>query len=253
MADRIESPFDLVIVASKAYDLPDTMESIAAAVGPQTAILPLLNGLRHLDQLSARFGAGRVLGGLCLISAALDPSGAIVHVNDFHAITFGELDGSKSPREGAIADAFSGANFVSRSSDRILAEMWEKLVFIAAIAGTTCLMRAPIGDVVAAGATGFSHTLLDECAAIAGHNGFPQSAPFLERTRALLALPGSPIAASMLRDIERGSPTEGEHIIGDFLNRGDGQPGSSPLLRLVDAHLKTYEARRKREAEMTKP
>ena len=108
--------------------------------------------MRHLDQLAERFGAERVLGGQCAISVALDADGAVVHLNDWHALSFGELDGSRSQRIETIASTLLNAGFDARLSDEIQQEMWEKWVFIATAAGITCLMRAGVGDYVAAGA-----------------------------------------------------------------------------------------------------
>jgi 2-dehydropantoate 2-reductase len=248
LAEEIRAPFDVVIVACKAYDLAGTMESFAPAVGPGTAILPLLNGMRHLDQLSTRFGEQHVLGGQCLISAALDQNGAVLHLNDTHTLAFGERDGSSSSRIDAIAATLSGANFDARASAEILQEMWEKWVFIATGAGITCLMRASVGDIVAAGAADLTTTLFYECAAISTREGFPPSLSSTQRSRATLTKPGSSIMASMLRDVERGAPTEADHIIGDLLRRGDEQTGGNSLLRIAYAHLKAYESRRAREA-----
>ena len=150
--DRLAAPFDLVLLSCKAYDLDGAMASFAKAVGPRTAILPLLNGMRHLDALAGRFGAERLLGGLCVISATLDADGDIVHLNDLHSLTFGELDGTRSARIEAIGSMLSARGYEARLSDTIRQEMWEKWIFIATAAGITCLMRAAIGDIVAAGA-----------------------------------------------------------------------------------------------------
>src|SRR5690606_34553408 len=107
LAEEIEAPYDVVLVGCKAYDLPHTMDSFAAAVGPDTAILPLLNGMQHLELLSQRFGRPKVLGGVCLISAALDTGGTVLHLNNTHTLRFGELDGRHTPRIDAIASAFA--------------------------------------------------------------------------------------------------------------------------------------------------
>ncbi len=243
--DGLAEPFDLVLLSCKAYDLEGAMGSFAKAVGPKTAILPLLSGMRHLDRLADRFGATRVVGGLCVISATLDANGAIIHVNNLHSLTFGELDGSRSQRIETIASALIGAGFDARLSGEIRQDMWEKWIFIATVAGITSLMRAAIGDIVAAGAAHLATGLLDECAAIAAHEGFPPRAPFLERVRATVAAPGSPLMASMLRDIEGGMPVEGDHILGDLLRRA-AEPNDRSLLRIAYAHVKTYEARRMR-------
>jgi 2-dehydropantoate 2-reductase len=245
-ADALDGAFDLILLSCKAYDLDAAMDSLAPACGPNTAILPLLNGMQHRDLLEARFGAERVLGGLCLISTVLDPDGRVLHLNDIHTLSFGEPDGVRSPRIEAIAATLSDAGFDARLSDGIVQEMWEKWIFIATGAGATCLMRAAIGDIVAAGATDVVTGLLDESAAIATAQGFPPRQPAIERTRDSYTRPGSTMTASMLRDIERGGPIEADHIIGDLLRRG-GNPAASPMLGIVHAHLKAYEARRARE------
>jgi 2-dehydropantoate 2-reductase len=249
LADTIDGPYDVVIVGSKAYDLEDTMASFAPAVGPQTAILPLLNGMRHLDALAERFGRERVLGGLCMISAVLDDEGRVLHLNDLHGLAYGELDGTRSPRLQAIEAAFAKARFDGRASQTILQDMWEKWVLIASGAAMTCLMRASVGDIVEAGAAGFVARMADECAAIAAHNGFAPRAPHLDRVKAMLTTAGSPMTASMFKDIERGAPTEGDHILGDLLGRAAPGTGDGlSLLAVAHAHLRAYEARRAREA-----
>jgi 2-dehydropantoate 2-reductase len=243
-AEALRDPFDLILLSCKAYDLNGALESFAPAVGPATAIVPLLNGMHHLDALDSRFGAERTLGGLCLISTTLDNEGRILHLNDLHGLTFGPRDGQRSPRIAAVAETLVGAGFDARLSDAIVQDMWDKWLFIASAAGITCLMRAAIGDIVAAGAAKFALALIDECAAIAARQGFAPAEAIVQRIRAMQTAPGSPMTASMLRDIERGGPIEAAHIIGDLLRRGAEKAVSSPLLGIVDAHLRAYEARR---------
>ncbi len=252
LQEGLAEPFDLVLLSCKAYDLDGAMASFAKAVGPATAILPLLNGMRHLDRLTDRFGAERVLGGQCVISATLDPDGAIVHLNDLHALSFGELDGSRSRRIETIASAMLNAGFDARLSDEIRQEMWEKWVFIATAAGITCLMRAAVGDYVAAGAADLATSLLTECASIAAAQGFPPRKPALERARAAMTAAGSPLKASMLRDIEGGKPVEGDQILADLLRRAE-KPDDRSLLHSATLHVKAYEAGRKREEIAAKP
>jgi 2-dehydropantoate 2-reductase len=256
-ADALRAPFDLILLSCKSYDLRSAADSFKSAVGPNTAILPLLNGMGHMDALGERFGAAGVLGGLCVISVTLDGDGHILHLNDTHGLSFGEQNGETSARAEAIASTFAGANFESRLSKTILHEMWEKWVLIATMAGSNCLMRAAVGDIVAAGAENLSLALLDECAGIATAQGFAPSAAAMTRNRGMLTMPGSTFAASMLRDVERGAPTEADHILGDLVRRGGaggGGPNDFPLLRIAYAHLRAYEARRKREnAAAAKP
>jgi 2-dehydropantoate 2-reductase len=244
LQEELAEPFDLVLLSCKAYDLEGAITSFAKAVGPATAILPLLNGMRHIERLVERFGPERVLGGLCAISATLGPDGAIVHFNDWHALSFGELDGARSQRIEAIASALLNAGFDARLSDEIRQEMWEKWVFIATAAGITCLMRASVGDYVAAGGSDLALRLLSECASIAAAQGYPLREPALERTRAAMTATGSPIKASMLRDIEGGKPAEGDQILGDLLRRA-AKPDDLSLLRIATLHVKAYELARK--------
>jgi 2-dehydropantoate 2-reductase len=251
-AEALQTHFDLILLSCKAYDLASAADSFAPAVGPDTAILPMLNGMRHLEFLAERFGGNAVLGGLAVISTTLDADGRILHLNDMHLMAFGERDSSISPRSKAIASALAGARFDAQLSDNIMQEMWEKWVFIAASAGINCLMRATVSDIVAAGAADFTTGLLDECCGIATAQGFPPSAAAVQRMHGMLTAPGSTFAASMLRDIERGAPIEADHIIGDLLARGTQQRDKYPLLRVAAAHLKAYEARRTREREREK-
>jgi 2-dehydropantoate 2-reductase len=247
-ADALRETFDLILLSCKAYDLASAIADFAPAVGENTAILPLLNGIRHLDVLDERFGPARVLGGQCLISAALDSEGRILHLNETHSVAFGERDGSRTARAEAIAAEMDASKFNGRLSEAILQEMWEKWVFIATGAGITCLMRAAFGDIVAAGGVDLITALFDECASIAARQGFPPGAEFVQKVRAILTLPGSALMASMLRDVERGAPTEADHILGDLLQRDDERSGAGSMLFIAYAHLKAYEARRARES-----
>ena len=251
-AAELRQPYDLIILSLKAYDLIGAMESFAPAVGPQTTILPLLNGMRHLDLLEKRFGAERVIGGECLIAATLDAEGRVLHLNDAHVIAFGERDGKNSPRIDTIAREFAGTKTDARASATILLEMWEKWVFLATLAGITCLMRASTADIVAANAAPLALQLLDECSAIATSAGFTPRDPALDRARKLLTAPGVPTTASMMRDVEHGARVEADHILGDLIERGKNVLPELSILRLAYANLKSYEARRSREAQAAK-
>ncbi|RQH10076.1 2-dehydropantoate 2-reductase [Paraburkholderia dinghuensis] len=240
-------PFDVVLLSCKSYDLDSAIESFAAGVGASTVILPLLNGMRHLDVLQARFGTQAVLGGVCLIASTLNVQREIVHLNDIHAIGFGELGGGVSRRAQAIADTLSNAGFDVTASDRILQEMWEKWVFLASLAGSTCLFRAPIGTILATpDGEAIVERLFAECRAIAAGNGHAVRDTFLERSRAMLFAPGSALTASMLRDVENGSRIEADHVLGDLIRRDSAPPAGDavPVLRIVYSQLKAYEGLR---------
>ena len=243
-SDRISEVFDLVLLGCKAYDIDDAIASLAPAVGPETAVLPTLNGMAHLDRLEQQFGAQAVLGGTCFISTTIAPDGAILHMNDTHRLSFGERAGGLSARIDAIAGVMADAGFQAEVSANIMQSMWDKWVFIASSAGMTCLMRSAIGDYVAAGASDVALQLIDECASVAAGQGFALDAAALERIRGMMTMAGSSITTSMLRDIEAGARIEAEQIIGDMIIRSGTRP---PLLSLIHAHLRAYEIRRERE------
>src|SRR5258708_6249431 len=173
LAEDLRESFDLVLLSCKAYDLENAIDSFAPAVGPATAILPLLNGMLQMDVLDRRFGPERVLGGLCYIAATLNDQHEILHLNDRHDLAFGERDGARSTRVEALDTIMANAGFNARLSGAILQQMWEKWAFIATGAGLTCLMRAAVGDIVAAGGGELASTLVAGGPAIAARAGFP--------------------------------------------------------------------------------
>jgi 2-dehydropantoate 2-reductase len=246
-AAELRQPFDVILLSCKAYDLDSAMESFAPAVGPQTSILPLLNGMRHLDVLEAKFGAQAVLGGQCVISSALDAEGRILHLNELHSISSGERKGGRSTRVDAIYKEISEAPFDFKVSENILQGMWEKWLFIATLAGVTCLMRAAIGDIIEAGGAEWPARLYEECVQIATEAGFPPAQPSRDVGLKMMSTPGSKLTASMLRDVEGGGRTEADQILGDLLSRRKSNPASFSILSAAYLHLKAYECRRIRE------
>lgn len=243
ISGHLHETFDLVILACKAYDLEGAMTAIAPAVGPETAILPLLNGLRHFELLDERFGTDRVLRGLCSIAVRLDSDGAIEHMSEMHALRFGEVDDRRTPRVEAIEALMQGCKFDGRASFSIQQAVWEKWVMLASLAGMTCLMHANVGQIVVApeGRQLMLDTI-DECASIAAAHGYAPRQHVLDGTRAILTEPGSRAKASMLRDLEQGGKVEADHILGDLIARGAKHGIAAPLLRAAHASLKIHEA-----------
>jgi 2-dehydropantoate 2-reductase len=248
LATELRNPFDVVIITCKAYDLDAAMESIAPAVGPGTAVVPLLNGMRHLEALDARFGPSRVLGGSCFISARLDGAERVVHASHIHRLVFGERSGGHRAQVDAIAAAMAGANFDAAASDQIVLKMWEKWVFLAALAGITCLTRSAVGDIVAAGGADLAVSLLEECRSIAVAAGYPPRPESLQAALYGLTDAGSTMMASMLGDVERRGRTEADHILGDLLRRrGDTADVDHSLIRMAYVAVKAAEVRATRE------
>ena len=244
-ADKLAENFDVVLLSCKAFDFDDAIKSFAPAVGAQTAIIPLLNGMLHLDVLDKKFGRERVLGGLCAIAVTLNDKREVVQLQPMQSLNFGERDGKMSDRVRAIAEVFAGGNFGSVASERIIQEMWEKWVFLASLAASTSLMRTSVGNILAApGGREFMLGMLDECSAVATAEGHAPSGPFFERVRGMLTAEGSQMTASMFRDIKAGAPVEADHVIGDLIARADSAKVPVPKLRTAYTHLKAYEMQR---------
>jgi len=244
-ADAIKDKFDVVLLSCKAFDLDDAIKSFAPAVGPDTAIIPMLNGMKHLDILDAKFGRERVLGGLCAIAATLNEKREVVQLQPMQSLNYGERDGKLSDRVKAIDEAFKSGINGATASQNIMQDMWEKWVFLSSLAASTSLMRTSVGNILAApGGRDFLLGMLDETSAIATASGYTPGGPFFERVKGNLTTEGSPMTASMFRDIKAGLPVEADHVIGDLIARADAAKVPVPKLRIAYTHLKAYEKQR---------
>ena len=178
LADSVAPGYDVVLLTCKAYDLQSSIEAIAPAVGPQTAVIPLLNGLAHFAVLDARFGASRVMGGTCMIDSTLGRDGVVHHGGTLQRLVFGERDGRRSPRAEAVAAVLAGTTVDWSLSDDIEQILWDKLVFLAALATLTCLFRANVREIISApGGREAMERALAANAEIAAREGHPPSLP----------------------------------------------------------------------------
>ena len=244
-ADTLKTTYDVVILAVKAYGLEQSIRDMAQAIGPGSMILPLLNGMRHLDKLRDAFGADKLLGGLCKISTTLDAAGRVLQFGRMQDLVYGEMDGSKTPRIQELDRALTKAIAGSRLSPNILQEMWEKWAMLSSLAAITCLMRASTGAVEAApGGRDFINAILDEVVATIGAASAPLGDAFVADVRAMLTEKGSPRTASMFRDLSQGFPVEADQILGDLVARAKAAGIATPLLGAAYTHLAVYEAKR---------
>jgi 2-dehydropantoate 2-reductase len=241
-AEEIDTPYDLVFLSVKAYALEAAMNDFAAAVGPETMILPVLNGMRHIDFLTERFGEHAVIGGVCLVAAEIDTEGRIVQLADVQQLVYGERNGESTPRLKTLDATLQGAGFDARLSTDIMQEMWEKWIQLASLGAITCLMRGNIGEIVAApGGAELSIKMLDESAAVAAACGHRPSEDFLSRNATAMTAPGSSLTSSMYRDLRKGAPVEANHILGDLIERGSAHGVATPLLKAVLVNLRVYQ------------
>jgi len=236
--------FDVVIVSCKAFDLDQSIEAIRPFVATQTLVLPLLNGIKHLDTLDAAFGIHRVLGGLAQVSATIDANGDIKQFTETQNIFFGVRHDSQRPAAEALEPILKLGKFDARLSRDIMLEMWEKFVLLTSLAAMTCLMRANVGEIAATkDGTRLVARMIDDCAAVATAAGHTPRGKYIDNVRNLLTQTGSPLEASMRRDLEARGPTEADHIVGDMLRRAEAAGIDPILLRAAYCHLQAHEKR----------
>lgn len=244
-ADQLDGAYDLVLLSCKAYDLDSAIATIAPAMGPGSAVMPVLNGLMHYQTLDKAFGPERVLGGLCHIVASVGPEGEIIRGTALQRFTFGERTGGTSPRVEQLAALCAKAAFDTVASTNVNQAAWEKFTFLATMAAATCLMRSGIGIINSTDyGTEIMHGLYDECAAVAKLAGHAPGDSARAEAMAILTDTKSPATASMLRDLAAGNRTEGDHILGDMVRRGIGFGLPMPLMKTAHTHVQAYEANR---------
>lgn len=238
--------FDVVLLSCKAYDLPEAIAAIRPAVEAGACVLPVLNGLAHMDALNQAFGQERVWGGLAKCAATLTAEGVIQHLNDWRWLTFGEQDGRMDGRAAALAAALgTSRGLEAQAVPDIARRMWEKLVHLGTVAAGTVLMRANVGEIVRSpGGRDFLLTLLERNAAIAAAHGHAMEEGFMTSYRALFSDPASTYTASMLRDLEAGGRTEADHILGWLLEAARRAGVPDELHAMAYLHAKAYEQRR---------
>ena len=248
LREQLDAPADLLLLACKAYDLEAAIAAVAPAVGPGTTVLPLLNGLAHIDRLQAAFGAARVAGGSCGIPATLTPEGVVLQLGPLHRIVFGLLPGTAPevlPRLQTLLELFKRTPVDVSLDEQMMRALWEKFTGLATLAAMTCLMRGTVGDIVASddGAALFAQTFA-ACEGAARAAGQAPREAASAGFRAMWSDPASKLTASMLRDLESGGPTEGAHVVGDMLRRvrvAGLEPGA---LATAWCHLQVAEKRR---------
>jgi 2-dehydropantoate 2-reductase len=246
-ADALSEPYDLVILAVKGYALDAALADMAPAVGSGTTILPVLNGIRHIEILADRFGPRAVVGCTCMIALALDEQGRVVHLFPTQDLAYGEFDGRTTERILAIDAVMKTGGFNARLSPTIEREIWEKWEILAATGAVNCLMRGAVGEIAAApGGPQVALRLLDEVVAVVRAAGAFPSDRFLDAARGILTATGSTVTTSMYRDIETGRRIEADQVIGDLLLRAQTAKIETPLLAAAYANLCVYAGRLER-------
>lgn len=243
-AARIDGPYEVILLGVKSYALSDAMRDFAPAVGADTLIVPVLNGMRHIDLLIDRFGRA-VLGGACWVVTDLGADGQVVQMNDIQKLNYGELDGQITARAKLLDETLRGAGFDATLSAGIVSDMWGKWVQLASLGAATCLLRGNVGEIVSVpGGSELVRSIIRECAGIAAACGYPPAESSLEQLDVNLTRAGSPLASSMYRGLHAGAPVEVDAILGDLLEKGKEHEVSTPLVQAAFVALSLYQRRR---------
>jgi 2-dehydropantoate 2-reductase len=243
-AATLESGYDAVVLSCKAYDLDSALDAIAPAVGPDTVVLPIMNGVLHYEVLDSRFGAHRVLGGLCNIVATLNPAGQVVHSGRTASLTLGERSGEpNSARALALAAELRKSDlFTTKLSSDIYQDIWEKFVFLATLAASTCLFRGPVGTISSTDdGEEIMRAMLAECQSVAAASSHPVRADAHDTALTWITDKQSRVTASMYRDLAGGGPVEADAIVGDMVHRAKTVGLETPYLRAAYCHLQVYQ------------
>jgi len=241
-AKELDRPFDIIFLSVKAQALDQAMDDMSPAVGPNTMIYPVLNGMRHIETLIRRFGEHAVLGGVCMVVTDLDEQGRIIQITPMEKLTYGELSGEITSRIRSFDETMRNARFETELSTAIMQAMWHKWVMIASLGLVTCLLDGPIGEINAV--PDGERTILralDECAAVSAACGFPLPPPLVAFLYQAVTAKGSNLTSSMYRDLKKGAPVEVDNILGDLLEHGHSHHVDAPLLQAGCVRLRIYQ------------
>lgn len=229
---------EYVLVATKHYQLQPALPALAALVGPQTTVVPLLNGVEAPEILSQEIDPARIIGGLCAVFSAIKAPGVISQTSQVQRIVLGELSGERSGRVQAIVEALEAAGVEAVHADDIRAEMWDKLVLIASLAGIGALSRASAGRMLEVEETRqFYIDALGEAAMVGRVSGIDIPGDVVERRLAFAEGLEYDATTSMQRDVEAGNPFELEAFSGTIVRRAAEAGVEAPVHGAIYALL----------------
>jgi 2-dehydropantoate 2-reductase len=233
-------PVDVVLFATKLWDVESAGALCKPLLGPETAVISLLNGIDSEERLLPILGAEHVVGGVAYISATIAEPGLVRHFAMSPAIAFGELDGRPSPRLKAFQQAAAAAGVDARYSEDIWGLIWNKFVFLASMAGVTALTRQSIGPIREdPDMRRLFADAIAEVIAVADARGVNHGAS-VERIMTMVDGMVPTAKASMLMDLEKGNRLEVEWLSGTVVKVGEALGVPTPVHRVIVAALKPF-------------
>lgn len=239
-AKDIDKP-DVVLVALKNYHLEGALRELDELVRRGAKLLPLLNGVRHIDLLLELYGKKTILGGLCYIEATLNPEGDVVHSSSFQDIVFGPIGPIDSAWLHDLASVMQSSGIHVQVSPAILSDMWKKYLFLLTLSSLTAGTRQPIGISLK---DPHGHTLLKnllkEAYQVAVARSVPLPPETIDQTTQRFFQASPLMTSSLHRDLEKGAPLELESLQGALIEMADEQKIDVPHTRTVYALLHPY-------------
>jgi len=235
---------DLVLFATKTYHIDDAVRTMRPLVGPQTAILPLQNGVDASERVAAILGPDPVLGGVTYVSSYRAAPGLIHQISQFRRIVVGELNGQVTPRAEAIVAVLARAGATAELSTDINKIRWSKFAFIAPFSGVGGVTRASAGEIMACPETrAMLQQAVREVEAVARAHGIQLDEDVVPKTLEFCEGLAPDLTASMQRDIILGKPSELESMIGVIVRQGAELHVPVPVFEFLYAALLPQERR----------
>ncbi|HJZ20426.1 MAG TPA: 2-dehydropantoate 2-reductase [Bradyrhizobium sp.] len=232
---------DIVLFCVKLWDVESAGAHIKPLIGPDTAVIPLQNGIDAAERLIPILGRNAVMGGVAQISASITAPGVIQQVGTFMRMIFGELNGNRSKRAEDFLALCLKAGFDATLSEQILTELWMKFVLLATNASVTALARQPIGrlrddpDLRPVMIAAFRETI-----DVGRARGIALPTDALEKILAFVGHAPPAMKASMALDLERGNRLELPWLGGKVVELGRELGVATPTHSLMYAMLKPY-------------
>lgn len=234
-------PVDLVLFCVKGYDTGSAAELIRPLIGPKTVVLPVQNGLDNAERIAAVVGREHVIGGVALITSAVEAPGVIAQAAGSGKILLGELPEGTGARTEAIARTFQNAGIAAEQRSDIRIALWDKFIFICAFSGVTALTRLPIGTILASSeCSDLLRGVMEEAAAVGHATGVALPDDSVERGFALAGGFEPWARGSLYHDLAAGRRLELETLNGTVVRLGREHGVSTPLNFVVYAALQPY-------------
>jgi 2-dehydropantoate 2-reductase len=233
--DQIQEmePADLVIFATKAWQIKEIAPGLQSIVHKTTSILPLQNGVLAADELKEYFEPAQILGGLCRIISKIDAPGVINHFGVTPGIVFGELDKSTTERIHTIKSALDSAGIHSKISGDIEADLWKKFISIC-VSGLLAITKTTYGELRKLNETRrIMIDLLNEIFRLSQAIGINIESDFIDHTISYIDAFPYDSSSSLARDVWAGKPSEIEYQNGTVVKLAEKFGVDIPVNKFV--------------------